>query len=93
MEEGQYRTRYSRVYGKESQQGLNACGRGEHNCSHICVGAPNGKFICLCPDGLTMNANGKCVCDVDNEFECFKKMHTCKADEFQCTMFGNCIPM
>lgn len=33
-------------------------------CSHICVGAPNGGHVCLCPDEMKM-VNGVCMCPGD----------------------------
>lgn len=39
----------------------NAC-TGLHNCSYKCVGAPNGRFGCLCPEGMTTTPSGQCQC-------------------------------
>lgn len=81
-----------RVYGGDSQQGLNACGRGEHNCSELCIALPRDRFYCDCPDGLTMNQLGQCFCLIsDNREDCTKRALTCSEDEFQCLTDGKCL--
>lgn len=51
-----------KAFGPRSQSGSNACS-GQHNCSHICVSAPNGGFRCRCPDDMKPSASGDCVCN------------------------------
>lgn len=80
-----------RVYGSDSQLGANACGSGTHNCSDLCISTPDGKFKCICPDGLTLNDSGECYCPISqNPFECLKRNRTCD-DDFQCASNGKCI--
>lgn len=51
-----------KVFIPGSQLGKNACSRYRHNCSHLCVGAPNNGFQCLCPDGVVQDKDGSCKC-------------------------------
>lgn len=41
----------------------NACYEGAHNCSHLCVGTPNGDFSCLCPNKMVLNERRECISD------------------------------
>lgn len=50
-----------KVFAHAIQSGTNACSR-QHNCTHICVGAPKQQFTCLCPDGMIKAPNGDCLC-------------------------------
>lgn len=89
-----YEVRNFKVYGNESQLGLNACGRGDHNCSHLCMMSSNGNYTCLCPDGLEMNQSGLCVCAADaKDLDCFKRTQKCPDNSFQCIANGGCISM
>lgn len=75
------------------QLGANACNSGAHNCSHICVGAPNGTYSCLCPQGLNMTDTGQCFCpqstNSTEDCEAFKRI--CAEGQFQCHLHGKCI--
>lgn len=44
-------------------------------CEYICVGAPQGKHSCLCPDGMVME-DSKCLCPGGTE--------TCSEELFMC---------
>lgn len=81
-----------KVVTNDLQQGDNECSRGEHKCSHICVGTPEGGHRCLCPDGMNMTTNGKCYCrNSDNEEDCSTFKRRCAPGQFQCRMHGKCI--
>lgn len=41
---------------------MNGCSGNAHRCEYICVGAPGDGYSCLCPTGMALNADGKCVC-------------------------------
>lgn len=82
-----------KVFAHSIQVGENAC--VQHNCSHICVGAPKGGFVCLCPDGMEM-VDGKCMCPggVVSPFAnstCPRVASTCAANQFACQN-DVCIP-
>lgn len=75
--------------------GSNACQSG-HNCTHICVGAPNGDFACLCPDGMVMTPAGQCACPrfllySDVNGKCPTDNGHCYTGEFECDN-RHCIP-
>lgn len=74
------------------QGGTNACGCGAHNCSHICVGAPNRKHACLCPDGFEMDEVGQCYCPLGEDEECCTTFEQeCPYGFFQCRKHGKCV--
>lgn len=81
-----------KVVMRDLQSGENACSRGTHNCSHICVGAPDEQHSCLCPDGMSMTASGRCYCtDSDNDEDCSTFKRKCAPGQFQCRLHGKCI--
>lgn len=81
-----------KVVTRQLQSGENACSRGAHSCSHICVGTPDGQYNCLCPDGMSMTAAGQCYCPYsDNEEDCSLLKRKCAPDQFQCRLHGKCI--
>lgn len=79
----------------------NACS-GNHTCSHICLGSPNGQYNCLCYNGHFKCPNDECisnsfVCDGQphcsdgsDELNCLT--HECGACRFKCKSNGICIP-
>lgn len=74
------------------QAGSNACSCGAHNCSHVCVGAPNRKHSCLCPDGFQMDEIGHCYCPLGEDEECCMTFaQECPYGYFQCRKHGKCI--
>lgn len=80
---------------ESNQLDASACQSG-HNCTHICVGAPNGTFTCLCPDGMVITPAGQCACDgylfySDVNGKCPMTNGHCFAGEFECTN-KRCIP-
>lgn len=84
-----------KVFAHSIQQGTNACANNTKACSHICVGAPNQGFTCLCPDGMVM-INGKCMCPEGVEpyqnNTCPRVASTCSANQFTCNN-DVCIPL
>lgn len=50
-----------KIFGHSLHTGTNACSK-PNNCTYICVGAPQNKYTCLCPDGMSMSTNGECLC-------------------------------
>ncbi|XP_076656222.1 sortilin-related receptor isoform X2 [Halictus rubicundus] len=82
-----------KVFAHSIQHGTNACA-SNNNCSHICVGAPNNGFSCLCPDGMVM-IDGNCRCPegaipyANNT--CPRVASTCSANQFACNN-DVCIP-
>ncbi|KAG6442485.1 hypothetical protein O3G_MSEX002361 [Manduca sexta] len=50
-----------KVFAHSVQYGINACSYKNTSCDALCLGMPNNKFSCLCPDGFR-KSNGKCVC-------------------------------
>lgn len=83
-----------KVYGHAVQTGTNACDNS-NKCSYICVGAPNKKFSCLCPDGMTMSSTGECLCpgslQPQGNKTCPQMSNTCAPGFFTCSN-KLCIP-
>lgn len=72
---------------KSLQAITNAC-RGVYSCSHVCVSAPNGGYICMCPHGLQLTRQGSCVCagsrvPLAND-TCLPFMDICAGGFFSC---------
>lgn len=67
----------------------------DSDCSHVCVGAPYGGRVCLCPDGMEMTSSGQCYCpgsqSPPDSGPCPPIEHTCGDGEFQCTNH-ECVP-
>lgn len=81
-----------KVITKALKLGENACSRGAHNCSHICVGTPDGKYNCLCPDGMSITTTGQCFCpESEKEEDCSLFKRKCVPGQFQCRLHGKCI--
>lgn len=50
-----------KIVSNSFQSITNACsGNGKRDCTHMCIGTPNGHFKCLCPDNYEMNEYGAC---------------------------------
>lgn len=86
-----------KVSGQFSQSGTNAC-NGNHNCTHICTGAPSGGFSCLCPEGFRsaqINGSETCWCpgfrQPNLNGTCPQINGRCPKDFFECTD-KMCIP-
>ncbi|KAG7199404.1 hypothetical protein KM043_014034 [Ampulex compressa] len=81
-----------KVFAHSVQVGTNAC--SNNTCSHICVGAPQGGHVCLCPDGMNM-VDSMCVCPDGSKpaanFTCPRVGSSCFANQFACDN-GICIP-
>ncbi|XP_053974316.1 sortilin-related receptor-like [Hylaeus volcanicus] len=81
-----------KVFGHSTQVGTNACTNS--TCSHICVGAPHGGYVCLCPDGMEM-VEEKCMCPGNippfSNSTCPRVARTCAANQFACHN-DVCIP-
>lgn len=81
-----------KVFDHSSQRGTNAC--ANNTCSHICVGAPRGGHVCLCPDGMEM-IDDKCMCPGGStpflNSTCPRVASTCSANQFACQN-DICIP-
>ena len=81
-----------KVFAHSVQSSTNKCANS--TCSHICLGAPDNSFVCLCPDGMVMT-NGKCMCPGGIapylNSTCPKVANTCSANQFGCDN-GVCIP-
>jgi sortilin-related receptor len=54
-----------KVFAHSIQEGTNACSN-QTVCSHICVGMPQGRFKCLCPDALIQKGN-ECLCPSESK--------------------------
>lgn len=81
-----------KVIGAEKRMGTNACGDGRHNCTHMCVAAPNDQFTCLCPDGMSMTAQQTCECAAADELECWRRTRKCiGTHSFRCVSDGLCL--
>lgn len=82
-----------KVFAHSIQTGTNRCSNNNTLCSHICLGAPDDKYVCLCPDGMEM-VQGKCVCPGNvvpfGNSACPRVASTCTADQFPCGN-GVCI--
>ena len=80
-----------KVFAHSIQTGTNKCANS--TCSHICLGAPNDSFVCLCPDEMVMIDN-KCMCPGGvKPFEnstCPRVANTCASNQFACNN-GICI--
>lgn len=76
-----------KVYAHSIQSGTNACAKS-NNCSHICVGAPNKSFTCLCPDEMHMSMNGDCLCPGSTQAfankTCPQMENTCSTGFYTC---------
>ncbi|KAL6422754.1 hypothetical protein ACFW04_010753 [Cataglyphis niger] len=82
-----------KIFAHSVQIGTNECATN-NTCSHICLGAPGGSHVCLCPDGMVMT-DGKCLCPggikpYDNS-TCPRIASTCSSNQFACNN-GVCIP-
>ncbi|XP_025152986.1 sortilin-related receptor isoform X2 [Harpegnathos saltator] len=81
-----------KIFAHSVQVGTNAC--ANNSCSHICLGAPHGGHVCLCPDGMVMH-EGKCMCPGGNkpynDSTCPRIASTCSSNQFAC-LNGVCIP-
>lgn len=80
-----------KVYGAQSQLGVNACADGRHNCTHLCVSAPDDEFSCLCPTGMNMTDSGECDCAYSDELECLKRSTHCPDNHFLCSGDSTCL--
>ena len=81
-----------KVFAHSVQSGTNKCVNS--TCTHICLGAPNDSYVCLCPDGMEMT-NNECMCPgnvkpYDNS-TCPRVATTCANNQFACDN-GVCIP-
>ncbi|CAK9806758.1 Sortilin-related receptor [Anthophora plagiata] len=81
-----------KVFAHSIQEGTNDCANS--TCPYICVGAPHGTHVCLCPDGMEM-IDDKCMCPGGiapfANSTCPRVASTCDPTQFAC---GNdvCIP-
>ncbi|XP_058808716.1 sortilin-related receptor-like [Phymastichus coffea] len=82
-----------KVFAHSIQTGTNKCANNTQ-CTHICLGAPNDKFVCLCPDDMIMQ-DGKCMCPGGvapyANSTCPRVHSTCALNHFACDS-GICIP-
>ncbi|XP_014221695.1 sortilin-related receptor-like [Trichogramma pretiosum] len=82
-----------KVFAHSIQTGMNKCSNTSL-CSHICLGAPNNQYVCLCPDGMVMQ-DGKCMCPGGVEpyanSTCPRVANSCAVNQFACDS-GACIP-
>ncbi|XP_016840986.1 sortilin-related receptor, L(DLR class) A repeats-containing-like isoform X2 [Nasonia vitripennis] len=82
-----------KVFAHSVQSGTNKCANNTL-CSHICLGAPNDGYVCLCPDGMVMQ-DGKCMCPGGvtpyANSTCPRVANSCAANQFACDS-GVCIP-
>ncbi|XP_037293354.1 sortilin-related receptor isoform X2 [Manduca sexta] len=86
-----------KVFAHSVQYGINACSYKNTSCDALCLGMPNNKFSCLCPDGFR-KSNGKCVCPDGAEplanMTCPKSVGaTCGPEQFACKSRNACIPL
>lgn len=63
-------------------------------CTHLCLPAPKNKFVCACPDGMSM-VNNTCLCPhglkpFANQ-TCPQDKSSCSSEQFTCAN-GICIP-
>ncbi|KAK4886327.1 hypothetical protein RN001_002598 [Aquatica leii] len=81
-----------KVFAHSLQEGTNGCTNA--TCSHLCVGAPKGGHVCLCPDGMELKKDN-CVCpggiEAYSNKTCPKIASTCGVDHFTCNN-GVCVP-
>lgn len=84
-----------KVFAHSIQTGENSCSKS-HNCSHICVGAPQNSHTCLCPDDMEITANGVCLCPGSHQpyanRTCPQIGNTCPPGFFTCSN-KLCIPL
>ncbi|XP_020710796.1 sortilin-related receptor isoform X2 [Athalia rosae] len=82
-----------KVFANSVQVGTNKC--ANNTCSHICLGAPNNEFVCLCPDRMEMSSSQTCVCPGGivpyANSTCPRIANTCSANQFSCSN-NVCIP-
>ncbi|XP_046432202.1 sortilin-related receptor-like isoform X1 [Neodiprion fabricii] len=82
-----------KVFAHSVQVGTNRCANS--TCSHICLGAPNNEFSCLCPYGMEMTSSGNCTCPGGItpylNSTCPRVASTCSANQFYCNN-NICIP-
>lgn len=83
-----------KVYAHSIQTGTNACST-QKNCSHMCVGAPNGGYTCLCSDEMEITSNGECLCPGSMQpfanKTCPQIGNTCPPGFFTCSN-KKCLP-
>lgn len=84
-----------KVYAHSIQEGSNPCiNKTQTGCEYICLGAPGGKYVCLCPDGMDMQ-NGKCMCPGNvapyRNLTCPRSGNSCSPEYFSCKN-ALCIP-
>ena len=81
-----------KVFAHSIQSGTNKC-TNNTACSHICLGAPNDSYVCLCPDDMIMK-DGQCMCPGDVKpyanSTCPRVANTCAFNQFACNS-GICI--
>lgn len=82
-----------KVFAHSIQSGTNKCANNTQ-CTHICLGAPNDNFVCLCPDDMIMQ-DGKCLCPGNVKpyanSTCPRVANSCAPNHFACDS-GVCIP-
>lgn len=83
-----------KVFANSVQVGTNKC-TNNTACSHLCIGAPDNNFVCLCPDGMEMDKANKCTCpggiSAYANSTCPVVHATCSANQFACKN-NVCIP-
>lgn len=74
---------------------MNACSRGLHNCSQVCVAMPDGGHSCLCSDGMEKTDDGKCFCPGSHtpldDGSCPEVHNQCSRGKFEC-ISHECVP-
>lgn len=82
-----------KVFAHSVQEGTNPC-TNKTLCDYICLGAPQGKHVCLCPDGMNL-VNGKCLCpgnvEPNKNLTCPQIASTCSEEHFACKN-SLCVP-
>lgn len=79
-----------RVYGEQSQTGVNACADGRNNCTHLCVGAPDNRVACPCPDGMETIGDNECECGFTDDAQCLRRFINCtESGQIYCD--GKCL--
>nr|CAD7443909.1 unnamed protein product [Timema bartmani] len=86
-----------KVFAHSIQEGNNSCGLTTNVCSHLCVGLPQRKSACLCPDTMVMK-NNECMCPENKPAfangtcpSCQYVLNTCTTEQFSCSN-SVCIP-